>query len=85
MREGLLSQAALVGGAEKRSPFSSRRDAFARKRGLMPETAEVPWDLQLKGKAGGLLKRLYDQGPSTMAGRRMPAHPPPLPSIIFIS
>ena len=31
----------------------------------------------MKGKAGSLLKRLYDQGPSTMAGRMMPAHPPP--------
>ena len=75
--EGLLSQATLVGGAEKRSTFNSRRDAFARKRGLMSETAEVPWDIQLKGEAGSLLKRLYDQGPSTMAGRMMPAHPPP--------
>ena len=77
MWEGLLSQATLVGGAEKRSAFNSRRDAFARNRGLMSETAEVPWDIQLKGKAGSLLKRLYDQGPSTMAGRMMPAHPPP--------
>ena len=87
--EGLLSQATLVGGAEKRSSFNSRRDAFARKWGLMimSETAEVPWDLQLKGKAGSLLKRLlwrlYDQGPSTMAGRMMPAHP--LPSSVAAS
>ena len=68
-----------MGGAEKRSSFSSRRDAFTRKRGLMSETSEVPWDIQLKGKAGSLLKRLYDQGPSDipdMAERTMPAHLP---------
>ena len=31
----------------------------------------------MKGKAGSLLKRLCDQGSSTMAGKMMPAHPPP--------
>ena len=42
--EGLLSQATLIGGAEKRSSFSARRDAFTRKTGLMSETSEVPWN-----------------------------------------
>ena len=81
MWEGLLSQATLVGGAgaDKMSSFSSRKGP----RGLMSAASEVPWDIQLKGpgklKAGicSLLKRLYDQGPSTMAGRWIPAHPPP--------
>ena len=71
--EGPQSQATLVEGAKKRSSliFRSRRDVFTRKRGLISETSKVPWDIQLKGKAGSLLKRLrlYDQGPSIMAGR----------------
>ena len=33
--EALLSHAALIGGAEKRSSIGSRRDAFTRKRGPM--------------------------------------------------
>ena len=56
--EGLLSKATLVGHYEGQNTFSSRKDAFIRKGGLMSETSEVPWDVQMKCRSSGLHKRL---------------------------
>ena len=55
-------------------PFSiqnldmTRRDAFTRKSGLMSETAEVPWDIQIQGRASGLWRRIKSQR-NTLAGK----------------
>ena len=56
------------------APFSTqnldmtRRDAFTRKSGLMSETAEVPWDIQIHGRASGLWRRIKSQR-ITLAGK----------------
>ena len=38
-----------------------RRDSFTRESGLMSEAAEVPWDIQIQGRASGLWKRIKGQ------------------------
>ena len=47
----------------------SRRDAFTEKPGIMSETVEAPWDIQVQGRAAslGLYERIRDQR-GTMAG-----------------
>ena len=57
----LLSKATLVADDDERGAYTTRRDAFTRKSGLMPETAEVPWDLQIQGRASGLWRRIKSQ------------------------
>ena len=44
----LLSKATLVADDDERGAYMTRRDAFTRKSGLMSETAEVPWDIQIQ-------------------------------------
>ena len=48
----------------------TRRDAFTtcRKSGLMSETSEVPWDIQIQGRASGLWRRITSQR-NTLAGK----------------
>ena len=48
----LLSKATLVAAADERGSYMTRRDAFTRKSGLMSETTEVPWDIQIQGTQG---------------------------------
>ena len=75
--EGLLSKATLVGHYEGQNTFASRKDAFIRKGGLMPETQEVPWDIHMNGRSSGLHKRLQSQGSQTMAGKMFTPAPAP--------
>ena len=69
-----LSKATLVADADERGSFLSRRDSFTRKTvtGLndMSETTEVPapWDIQVQGRAAGLLRRIRTQR-NTSAGK----------------
>ena len=69
----LLSKAALVADDDERGAYMTRRDAFTRGPGLMPEAAEVPWDIQIQGRASGLWRRIRSQRNtytgSTMAGK----------------
>ena len=53
---------------DERGAYMTRRDAFTRKSGLMSETAEVPWDLQIQGRASGLWRRIKSQR-NTLAGK----------------
>ena len=46
----------------------TRRDAFTRKSGLMSEAAEVPWGIQVQGRAYGLWRRSKSQR-NTLAGK----------------
>ena len=66
--EKLLSKATLVADDDERGSFLSRRDSFTRKTGLMSETNEVPWDIQVQGRAAGLWRRIRTQG-NTLAGK----------------
>ena len=68
-----------MGHYEGQNTFSSRNDAFIRKGGLMPETplAEVPWDIQMKGRSSGLHKRLQSQGGQALAGKMFTPAPAP--------
>ena len=54
MWEKLLSKATLVANDDERGPFVSQRDAFTKKSGLMSETVETPWDIQVQGRAASL-------------------------------
>ena len=63
----LLSKAALIADDDERGLFLSRRDSFTRKTGLMSETTEVPWDIQVQGRAAGLWRRFRTQR-NTIAG-----------------
>ena len=65
--EKLLSKATLVAADDERGSFVSQRDAFTKKSGLMSETVEIPWDIQVQGRTAGLYKRIRDQR-GTMAG-----------------
>ena len=65
--EKLLSKATLVADDDERGSFVSRRDAFTKKPGLMSETVEIPWDIQVQGRAASLYKRIRGQR-VTMAG-----------------
>ena len=64
----LLSKATLVAAADERGAYITRRDAFTRRSGLMSETAEVPWDIWIQGRAPGLWRRIKSQR-STLAGK----------------
>ena len=64
----LLSKATLVADDDERGLFLSRRDSFTRKTGLMSETTEVPWDIQVQGRAAGLWRRIRTQR-NTLAGK----------------
>ena len=64
----LLSKATLVADDDERGAYMTRRDAFTRKSGLMSETAEVPWDIQIQGRASGLWRRIRSQR-NTLAGK----------------
>ena len=66
--EKLLSKATLVADDDERGAYMTRRDAFTRKSGLMSETAEVPWDIQVQGRASGLWRRIKSQR-NTLAGK----------------
>ena len=66
--ENLLSKATLVAADDERGSFLSRRDSFTRKIGLMSETAEAPWDIQVQGRAAGLWRRIRTQR-DTLAGK----------------
>ena len=46
----------------------ARRDAFTGKSGLMSEAAEVPWDIQIQGRASGLWRRIESQR-TTLVGK----------------
>ena len=66
----LLSKATLVADDDERGAYMTRRDAFTRKSGLMSETAEVPWDLQIQGRTSGLWRRIKSQrNINTLAGK----------------
>ena len=67
VREKLLSKATLVAADDERGTFVSRRDAFTKKSGLMSETMETPWGIQVQGTAASLYKRIRDWR-GTMAG-----------------
>ena len=66
--EKLLSKATLVADDDERCSFLSRRDSFTRKTGLMSETTEVPWDIQVQVRAAGLWRRIRTQR-NTLAGK----------------
>ena len=65
--EKLLSKAALVAYDDARGSFVSQRDTYTKKAGLMSETVDTPWDIQVQGRAASLYKRIRDQR-GTMAG-----------------
>ena len=64
----LLSKATLVADDDEWGAYTTRQDAFTRKSGLMSETAEVPWDIQIHGRASGLWRRIKSQR-NTLAGK----------------
>ena len=66
--EKLLSKATLVADDDERGSFLSRRDSFTRKSGLMSETTEPPWGIQVQGRAAGLWRRIRTQR-NTLAGK----------------
>ena len=59
--EKLLRKATLVAADDERGSFVSPRDAFTKKSGLMYETVETPWDIQVQGRASSLYKGIRDQ------------------------
>ena len=65
--EKRLSKATLVAAADERGSFVSRRDAFTTTSGLMSETVETLWGIQVQGRVASLYKRIrHQRGP--MAG-----------------
>ena len=66
----LRSKAALVAADDDQGAYMTRQDAFTRKSGLMSETAEVLWDIQIQaqGRASGLRRQIKSQH-TTQAGK----------------
>ena len=64
----LLSKATLVADDDERGAYMTRWDAFTRKAGLMSETAEVPWEIQIQGRASDLWRWIRSQR-NTLAGK----------------